>query len=165
MMLDDTNELETLRRTNSELVAKNATRKQRIKELEEQVSSLEAKNTDSAKRIRDLEIGTPLKQMADSLSNVPELLIEQLQKHYAIELADGKLALQTPDGKPIATKDGKFVAWDQQALRDYLTGSDNPQARVFQTLIIASRASGAGGSTHQNQRVKKDHPNVSFGLR
>jgi len=163
--MPEENEIDLLRRTNSELVAKNAKRKQRIAELEQEVANLTAKNAESTKRIHDLEVIVPLKQMAESISVVPDLFIEQLQRLYKVQSIDGTMALQTNDGKAVTTKEGKPVTWDAIAIKTFLTDIDHPQSKIFSAILFGSRASGAGGSTHhQGPRVQQTSP-VHFGLK
>jgi hypothetical protein len=160
------NELETLRRTNGELITKNASRKQRITELEKTIATLEIKLSDSTKQVHELTIGAPMKHLAESISNVPELFIEQLNKHFKVVSEEDSLVLQMPDGKPAKTKDGKPVEWKLDELRTFLIDADKPYGKVFQTLIIGSRGSGAaGGKAHTVSNVKQKEPDFKFGLR
>src|SRR5579859_5128866 len=112
-------EIEALRRTVAELLAKRDKYKARIKELETSTTDLQTKLTASDKKVYDLTLGVPLRIMSESLSNVPQLFTEQLTRHYKVELVDGKPALQTLEGKSVVVK-GKPVAFEQQALREFL---------------------------------------------
>lgn len=156
-------ELDTLRRTNSELVTKNSTRKQRIAELEASVAELQAKVAEREASIRTITIDGPLKTMAESISTAPDLWIEQLNKSHRVELTDGKLTLLSTDGKPVL-KDGKPVPFERQALIDLLTAGDDPQGKAFKAITIASRASGAATPASEHV-VTPSKPKIRFGLR
>src|ERR1700734_3845335 len=118
-------ELETLRRVNSELVTKNGARKQRIAELEAANTGLQKTLAERDAAIYGLTVGGPLKAMAERMSAVPELWLEQFAKHYKAELIDGELTLlSVADGKPVQ-KDGKPVPFEMKALQDLLTMGDS----------------------------------------
>lgn len=162
-MAEQNEELETLRRTNSELVAKNSTRKAKIAELEASVADLQTKLSEREASIRTITIDGPLKTMAESISTAPDLWIEQLHKSHRVELVDGKLTLLSTDGKPVL-KDGKPVPFKREALIDLLTADDNPQAKAFKAITIASRASGAATPSREHV-VTPSKPKIQFGLR
>ena len=162
---EHTDELETLRRTNSELVAKNSTRKQRILDLEAANADLQTKLTAANSTIYEFQIGAPLKTMAESISTVPDAWIENFSKSYRLELKDGELTiLSVADGKPLE-KAGKPVPFDRRALTELLTDKDHPQSRLFNAITIATKASGGKGSTERTPTPKATAPKVKFGLR
>src|SRR5690349_2732320 len=97
-------ELETLRRTNGELLEKSRTRKVRIAELE---ASLAA----SEQRVTELLVNRPIKQLAAAISTSPETLIPSLLSEYKVEIQGEDLILQTQDGKPVM-HDGKPVPFE-----------------------------------------------------
>jgi Mg-chelatase subunit ChlD len=140
---DDSAELVTLRRVNTELLTKSATRKTRITELEATVTELQGKLSESADTIHDVTVGGPLKAMAESISIAPELWLDQLTKSYKVESRKGVLTLLATDGTPVMKGD-KPVAFERNALVDLLTDAAHPQAKLFGSITIASRASGAG---------------------
>jgi len=160
-------ELETLRRTNAELVTKNSSRKQRIGELEATVADLQSKLTTTSATIHEITVGAPLKSMAESISTVPEVWIEQFGKSYRLELANGELTVvSVADGKPIQ-KEGKAVPFEQEALKSLLLDETHPHSKLFNAITIASKASGASSAASQ-QRPSAAAPKPSprrFGLR
>lgn len=162
---EHTDELETLRRTNSELVAKNSTRKQRIAELETANSDLQTKLAAANSTIHEFTIGAPLKTMAESISTIPDVWVEQFSKSYRLEVANGELTMiSVADGKPVE-KAGKPVPFEREALKTLLTDKDHPQSKLFNAITIITRASGAQGSPEHKPSPKATAPKVKFGLR
>lgn len=157
-------ELETLRRTNSELVTKNAARKKRVTELEAQVAELQSKLTGASNQLQELTIGAPLKAMAEEISIVPSLWIEQFSKQFKLELVNGTLTLQTGEGKPVVDKAGKNVPFEREPLLKLITEGEGEQAKVFQKICIVNRASGAAKTSHI-VTPKKAASSMQFGLR
>ncbi|MCU1250416.1 MAG: phage integrase, partial [Edaphobacter sp.] len=83
----------------------------------------------------------------------------------AKEFLHSQLTLQTADGKPVL-KGEKPVPFERSALIDLLTSDAHPQAKVFKSITIASRASGASGQPNNRATppaVKEAKP--QFGLR
>lgn len=158
-------ELETLRRTVTELREKNTTRKARIAELEASLSEAQGQLTEANATIKQVTIDGPLRAMAESISPAPELWMEQFNKTYRLELNEGKLTLLSAgDGKP-TSKDGKPVPFEHEALAKFLTDGDGPQAKAFQALTVASRASGGAGEPQPSHRRSASHqPGLQFGL-
>ena len=76
-----------------------------------------------------------------------------------------QLTLQTADSKPVL-KGEKPVAFEKNALIDLLTNGAHPQAKVFKSITIASRASGANGQTKNRTTPPAKEPKPpQFGLR
>ena len=160
-------ELATLRRVNSDLLTKSATRKARVKELEATVSDLESKLTEAATSIHDLTVGGPLKAMAKSISTAPDAWLAYFAKCYKVESIKGELTLLTLDGKPVL-KAEKTVPFERDALTRLLTDNAHAHADVFKSITIASRASGAGGgfgAPRTVRPVEKKQQRPQFGLR
>jgi len=162
---DITHELETLRRTNGELIAKNATRKAQIAKLEATITALQSKLTETDASLRKLTVEVPLRQVAEQSSTAPDLFIQELMKSYKVESVDGKLALQTLEGKAVMV-DGKPVPFEHQAMLQFLTDEANPQAQVFRVIMVGSRASGGASATSRAvASVIRPKPAHRFGLR
>lgn len=159
-------ELETLRRVNGELINKSQTRKTKITELESQIAELQGKLSESLTTIHELTVAAPLQAMASTISTDPDFFLDQFSKSYKVELIEGKLALQTTDGKSVTTKDGVPVPFEQKALLDLLTEGESTQAKVYKNILIASRASGASGSSGYagSERTPTKKPKPSFGI-
>lgn len=159
-------EVETLRRVNSELKTKSAVRKARVSELETTVAELQSKLSDAHTSLRQVTIDGPLKQMSDGISTAPELWLEQFGKSYRLEMVKGQLTLQTIDGKPVM-KGEKPVPFEREALVKLLTDGDDAQARIFKSITIASRASGASAPYRSGRTSATDSnkPAIQFGLR
>ena len=157
-------ELETLRRTNSELIAKNSTRKQRIAELEAANADLQSKFTAANSTIQKLTIGAPLKSMAEDISTCPNEWIEHFSKSYRLELLNGELTLiSVADGKPVQ-KEGKAIKFEREALNALLLDEKHPQSKLFRAITIASRASGSDAPLQRQPQVAPK-PSPQFGLR
>jgi hypothetical protein len=161
---DSAQELDTLRRTNGELVEKSAKRKQRIAELETQLAESETKRAESEAIVRRLTVEIPLKQFAAQVSDAPELFIEQLTKSYKTEFIDGKLSLHSMDGKPVMV-DGKPVPFEHQPMLKLLCDEAHPLAQAFRTIMVGSRASGAASPTRTIATPKPKRTAAQFGLR
>jgi hypothetical protein len=138
-------ELETLRRVNAELLAKSATRKAKIAELEVAASALQGKLTESESTIHELSVTRPLKAMAESISTAPDVFLEHLNKSYRIEVLKGELSLLTSDGKPVLNGDNA-VPFTGEGLTALLSNPAHPQAKLFSSILIVSKASGASGN-------------------
>jgi hypothetical protein len=162
-------ELEILRRTNNELVQKNATRKARIAELEASVADITTKLTASNGALHQIRVEQPMQAMAESISVIPELFTREFAHHFKLEFADGKLSLLSTDGKPLVDAKGKSVPFERLALMNFLTEGDEPRAKIFRSLVKASLASGAAGpfqtQQQQTQRKPAEPKPVRFGLR
>ena len=158
-----TAELEILRRTNAELIAKNTTRKAKIAELEAANADFQTKLTAASDTIHQVTIEGPLKQMAESISNCPDLWLEQFSKSYRVEMVGGKLSLlSASDGKPVQ-KDGKVIPFERQALAQHLTSGDGATAKAFKAITAVSRASGAQGTFRSPTSAPKAS-SFQFGL-
>jgi len=160
-------ELETLRRVNSELVAKHARDKARLAELEQGTATLQAKITETSESLYQATVGVPLQAMAEQMSPAPELFLEQLSKHFKLASVKGVLTLQTPDGKPVLDKNGKAIPFERDVLTQLLTEGDDSRAKTFKAITIVNRASGGAGAQPQRtvapvtkSRLGKHH----FGL-
>jgi hypothetical protein len=139
-------ELETLRRTNADLLQKSATRKARIVELEASVGTLTTKATEAETRIKALTIDGPVNELCEEISVAPQALRTALESEYRVEMKDGVLSLfNTSDGKPV-TVDGKPVPVQADAIKNLLLSSkDEAKLKLYRAIVIANRASGAGG--------------------
>jgi hypothetical protein len=148
----DVNELERLRLANAQLTEKSKNRKLKIAELEAVNAAIQA-------QLRLITVDAPMRSMAESMSTVPDLFIEQFQKSHRLEMIEGKLTIvNAEDGKPIN------VAFEREALLKHLIDEKNPQAKTFNAILIASRASGGAAPTTQ-RAAKPVTIQKRFGLR
>jgi hypothetical protein len=143
--IEPTDELATLRRVNAELLAKSATRKAKIAELEVAAVTLQGKLNESESTVHELSVTRPLKAIAESISIAPDVFLEHLNKSYRVEAHKGELSLLTPDGKPALNGD-KAVPCTSEGLTDFLKNPAHPQAKLFSSILIVNRASGASGT-------------------
>ena len=167
--IEPTDELATLRRVNAELLAKSATRKAKIAELEVAAVTLQGKLTESEGTIHDLSVTRPVKAIAESISIAPDVFLEHLNKSYRVEMVKGELSLLTPDGKPALDGD-KPVPFTGDGLTNFLKSPANPQAKLFGSILIVNRASGAGGGSGAFRPARAAEPSApskrpQFGLR
>ncbi|HEV2136982.1 MAG TPA: hypothetical protein VGR47_22380 [Terracidiphilus sp.] len=160
----DATELETLRRVNADLLQKSATRKARIAELEASIGTLTAKASEAEVRIKALTIDGPVNDLCESISVAPQALRSALESEYRIEMHEGVLTLLNPaDGKPVM-QDGKPVPFQADAIKNLLLGSkDEAKKKLYNAIIIANKASGAGSSTVK-QRTANAPVRPQFGL-
>ena len=163
-IVDEATELATLRRVNQELLTKSATRKARVTELEASVTALQSKLAEADTNVYELTVGGPLKAMAESISISGELFLDQFNKSYKVQMVKGALTLLTADGKPVMKGDMP-VPFERQALIDFLTEEGHPQAKVFNSILIISRASGAGSMPARRLSPEPKKPAIQFGLR
>jgi chromosome segregation ATPase len=155
----------TLRQVKAELLAKKSKSNDRVIELEAALAERDGQLTERDATIRQMTVETPLKQFAAQVSNAPELFMEQLAKSYKVELVDGKLSLQTPDGKPVMVE-GKPIPFEHQSLLKLLTNEAHPQAATFRAIMVATRASGAASPTRGfGSSATPKKPDTFFGLR
>ncbi|MCL2659324.1 MAG: hypothetical protein FWD64_02220 [Acidobacteriaceae bacterium] len=141
-------ENETLRRTNAALVERKNHHKQRAVDAE-------AKHKTASDALYQLQISAPLRGMAERLSTVPELWLEQFAKAYRVESHDGKLVIvNAPDGKESG------FDFTEDAIKTALLDSKHPMSKTFCAITIVSRASGGSGSpivpsTHKPASAKR----------
>jgi len=158
-------EIATLRRVNAELVTRHTKDKALIEELQAGTATLQAKLTETSESLAQATISLPLQMMAEELSTVPELFLEQFSKHFKVDSVKGVLTLQTQDGKPALDKDGNAIPFERDALTKLLTEGDDVRAQIFRKITIGSRASGGLSiSTHQRTIPAKGKM-PQFGLR
>jgi hypothetical protein len=167
-------ELATLRQTVSEITAKQHKSKTRIGELEIQAVALQDKATKAEAAIHDALVGAPLRRMASTVSEVPELFLNEFAKHYSIASdQDGNITVNTLDGKPAHDRNGKPVEFTPQSLYSLLAsdavvagGSKDARSKTFATLMKYFGASGAASVTaSQRNDGKRVVLGASFGLR
>ena len=162
----DTAELAILKQAHQEVLTKRQKDKARIAELESTVTGLQSKLSESAETIHQITIGVPLKAMAESMSTVPDLFLEQFLKSFKVEMVKGTLTLLSADGQPVTAKDGNAVPFERDALTKLLTTGEDARAKTFQTITITNRASGAGGSPSKRSNAPAQaKPTFQFGLR
>jgi len=150
-------ELETLRRTNAELLEKSRTRKARVGELEGKLTETEAK-------VQELIRNRPLKQLAAAISVAPDALITSFLSDYRVELEGANLVLQTLDGKPVL-HEGKTVPFEPEAIKALLFATkDDAKLRLYNSILIVSRASGAATQSATMGKVESKSA-LHFGLK
>jgi len=166
--VDLTVELETLRRVNTELLAKKEKHKQALTAHETTIAELNARLTAANDTIREIRIGEPLKAMASELSNVPSLFLETFNKHFKVEMGeDGKLAVSGLDGKPLLNGKGEAVTFDRKSLGTYLTESEpaSERTKLFRAITITNKASGAIAPSTGHRNTSTPKPSLAqFGL-
>lgn len=176
--IEPTDELATLRLVNSELLAKSATRKAKIAELEVAAIALQENITNADAALHDALIGIPLRQLAATVSDAPELFLSEFGKHYTIQAdkKDGKITILTLDGKPALDKADKPVEFTPHALYKLLAseavvagGKNDPRSKTFAVLMRYFGASGAGGGfgvrTARTPATTTPPKRPQFGLR
>ncbi len=155
----DATELETLRRVHAEILTKRQRDKARVAELEAKATELES-------TVQELILNRPLKQMAASLSTSPDTLIESLLKDYKVKVQGDGLVLETLDDKPVM-QDGKPVPFEREALiKLLLSTKDQSKLTLYNSILIASRASGAAqvvNGKHTNDAPKRASSPFGFG--
>ena len=168
-----TAELSTLRTTNAELVQKSRSRAARITDLVAKQDELTSKLTASETALHEATVGRPLREMAETVSPVPELWQGEFLKHFKVELTDGRLVVLTQAGEPAKVKD-EPVEFTREGLTTLLAQSDAPELKAFKTIMVSSLASGGGARTQGNgrhtatgtsQSETNSVPKPSFGLR
>lgn len=157
-------ELETLRRVNTELMQKSATRKARITELEASMSTITTRATEAESRIKALTIDGPVRDLCESISLAPQALRSALENDYRVELKDGVLTLLNASDGQQATHEGKPVPVQADAIRNMLLGTkDAEKAKLYRAIVITNKASGAAGA--ESKRTIAPATKHQFGLR
>jgi hypothetical protein len=156
---DAATQLAKLRPIHEEVLAKATSRKVKIVEHEATIAELRGQLTTANDTIKEVTIAGPLKAMAASISISPELWLEQFGKSHRLEMVKGQLTA-------IAT-DGKQIPFNRDALIAHLNGDAHPQSKVFKSITIVNRASGAVSTTaHPFSKGTASQVNLpSFGLR
>jgi hypothetical protein len=161
-------ELATLKQAHAEVLTKRQKDKSKIVELESATADLQGKLTVSAGAIQEITVGGPLKQMAESMSQAPELWLEQFSKYFKVEMVNGTLTLlNVSDGRPVIGKDANAVPFERDALAKLLTEGNDARAKSFQAITITNRASGAISNSRQStpRAPAAARPGMQFGLR
>jgi hypothetical protein len=136
---DAATQLAKLRPIHEEVLAKASARKVKIVEHESTIAALQGQLSTANETIKEVTIGGPLKAMAASISISPELWLEQFAKSHRLEIVKGQLT--------VLTADGKQVPFEREALIAHLNADAHPQSKVFKSITIVNRASGAAGVT------------------
>jgi hypothetical protein len=164
-------ELQTMRQALTEMTSKNAARKARILELETANATLTTERDQALTAHRAVTLDAPVRQLAESLSPVPSIWLEQVAKLYKFEIADGKLSLLTLDGKPVTDKSGKTVEATREGLIGLLIKGDDPAVtKTFSHFMSSTLASGGGapGSGHsvtiQSEQKTDAHKPIKLSL-
>ena len=170
----DSAEILTLRQAHQDLLTKRQRDKARIAELEVSSVALQDKVTKAEAAIQDALIGAPLRRMAATVSDVPDLFLSEFAKHYAIAPdKDGNISVTTLDGKPALDRDGKPVEFTPHSLYSLLAsqaivagGTNDARSKTFAVLMKYFGASGAGGTRASSKQAPatKAVP-FQFGLR
>jgi hypothetical protein len=165
-LTDPTTELATLRRVNAELVAKSATRKARVTELEASMIELQGKLTASETAAHTAAVTIPLQQLSESLSPVPTLWLKSFSEHFKVESKDGKLSVLTNEGESIKDVKGQPVPFERSAIAKYLTESEpeSERTKLFRVITATSFASGAGAAPGAQNLPSKTASKSHFGL-
>jgi hypothetical protein len=174
--MPEPNEVELLRTQIAEVTEKSRTRKARIAELESQLADATGKLAVSETALHEATVGAPLRQLAATVSPVPELWTAEFQKHYKLQLKDGKLSVLDLEGKPVVGGDGKEpIAFEPNAIAKLVTDDDNAISQTFKHITAVSFSSGGGASGTKEQTLPgtdyrpkpktPDAPRAQFGLR
>jgi len=157
-------ELATLRKTNSELIQKSATRKTRIEELEASIGALTAKASEAETRIKALTIDGPVDDLCAAISVAPQALRTALESEYRVEMKDGVLSLfNVSDGKPVM-HEGKAVPFQADAVKNLLLGSkDEGKLKLYRAIVVSSKASGGAQLSSSTRTTPAPHKQ-QFGL-
>ena len=156
--IDAAAELAVLKAAHQEVLTKRQKDKARIAELESAMTENQNKLAEASESLHQVTVGGPLKAMSESISQAPELWLEQFTKTHKVAMANGKLTIQSVDGKPLS------VPFERQAIIDHLTADGHPQSKTFKAISIVSRASGAAAA--KGHGPKRDaNPTHQFGLR
>jgi molybdopterin-guanine dinucleotide biosynthesis protein A len=162
-------ELASLRQAHAEVLVKRKRDKELLAAFQSETASLQAKVTDAESRIHQMTIAAPVKAMCESLSIAPEALLTALSADYSFVMNNGVLTLlSAKDGKPVVGTDGKQVPFERDAIKNLLLSTtDVPKRKLYNAILIGSRASGAGGSSSSHGgRVQAPKPTLPhFGLR
>lgn len=159
-------EVATLRQVNSELVAKAAKRKDRVTELEAALAERDGQLAAANGQLKAVQIDTPLKTLAESLSVDVPLFLDTFSKQYDVQLVDGALALRDKEGNVVRDNAGNEVRFEREALFKHLSDEKHQHHNFYSRILIASKASGAGTTSHTGRISSPKKPAAhQFGLR
>jgi hypothetical protein len=170
-----------LRKSNKSILSKSAERKTRIAELETENATLKTKYEASEAKYTEAIVGVPLRALAEQISDVPKLWLEQFLQRYKVEAGeDGKPSIVNLDGTPVVV-DGAPIAFSANAVWTLVTGgatnyAKDEDSKTFSTITRWQGASGGGangsmrnskGSMTGPAQPKKEEKNseIHFGLR
>jgi hypothetical protein len=155
---DAATQLAKLRPIHEEVLAKATSRKVKIVEHEATIAELRGQLATANQTVREATVNGPLKSMAASISIVPELWLEQFAKSHRLEMVKGQLT--------VIASDGKQIPFEKEELFAHLTAETHPQAKVFNSITIKSRASGGASPTIiPAAKGRAIGPKHRFGLR
>jgi len=167
-------ELAILKQAHQELLIKRQKDKSRIAELELSAVALQEKVSNAETAAHDALIGVPLRRMASTVSDVPELFLSEFAKHYTIKTDnDGSISVTTLDGKTALDRSGKPVEFTPHSLYSLLAsqavvagGTGDARSKTFAVLMRYFGASGAAGSRQSNNQPQaKNAPPFYYGFR
>jgi hypothetical protein len=164
----DTAALAALKAAHQEVLAKRSKDKARIAELEASAAALQTRATEAEARIRQLTIDGPINILCEAISVAPQALRTALESDYRIDSQSGVLTLlNASDGTPVTSEDGKPVPFQADAIKKLLLSSkDEAKLKLFNAILIASKASGAAGSpSKRGNATAPAKPTFQFGLR
>jgi hypothetical protein len=149
-------ELARLRTTNADLLKTKHTLKAKIEELEASATGLQERVTVAEKARHDAIVGMPLRKLAEQVSELPSLWLNEFEKRYTVGADDkGALKLLTKDGKPVKDSNDAPVEVTPNGLWRLLTGgptsyAKNGDGKLFATLMKWNGPNG-GGSGGQSR--------------
>lgn len=170
-----TAEVETLRTVKTELLAKTHAQKTTIAALEAERNAASEAADKATAAMRAVVIDKPLNAMANELcKGAPELLKRELLEDFTFDANEsGDIVVKTKtDGKPIAAKDGKPVAFDKLAIHRFLIGDGYSERTDRQKLYthlcgipVASGGVGRGSRQLPISQPGAEAKKMEFGLR
>lgn len=161
-------EVEKLRSTNADLVARHGKDKTRLAELEAQGTALTGKLTESEARIKTLTVNVPLRQIAEKVSDMPDTWMELFGQSFKVEAAqDGKLTILTADGQPAKNSKGENVPFDFVSVAHFVTQHEpeSERAKLFNRITRTNFASGSASIQSQGKARAPARRIQKFGLR
>jgi hypothetical protein len=170
----DSVEIETLRAAHQDLLVKRQKDKARIAELEVAAIALQDAAKVANAATHEALIGVPLRKMAATVSDVPELWLAEFAKYYTIDAdkSDGKIIVTTLDGKPALDVHGKPVEFTPHGLYNLLAsqaviagGRRDARSKIFAVLTRYFGGSGGADLRGKQSGNKPREPKPQFGLR
>ena len=157
---DAATQLARLLPVHEELRAKASARKTKIAEHESTIAALQGQLATASETIKEVTINGPLKAMAASISISPELWIEQFGRSHRLEMVKGQLTVLSTDGK-------QSIPFERDALIAHFNADAHPQSKIFRSITIISRASGAANVTGfpRGKGASTQGNSPQFGLR
>jgi len=140
----------TLENANRELVAKRSKHKDIIAAHEATIGTRDATIAELQASLKQWTVDGPVNAMLGEIgvAGASERLRKVIEEDYRFDLVEGALSLvNASDGKPVRDEKGNVIPFEARSIIGALLATkDEGKRRVYEALLIVSRASGGAGN-------------------